>query len=103
MKKNDDMTEIFHPIFVDSATSYRGHKAVVRLLLDKGVHVNAQGGLLGNALQAASACGYEAVVRLLLDRELLAYVPPTRPCFPIGRSIAACPRVSFLQVTASRP
>ena len=31
-----------------------GHEAVVRLLLDKGADVNAQGGEYGNALQAAS-------------------------------------------------
>jgi len=40
---------------------------VVRLLLDKGADVNAQGGSFGNALQAASENGHEAVVRLLLD------------------------------------
>ena len=31
-----------------------GHEAVVRLLLEKGAEVNAQGGQYGNALQAAS-------------------------------------------------
>jgi ankyrin repeat protein len=41
---------------------------VVRLLLDKGADVNAQGGEYGNALQAASSEGHEAVVRLLLDK-----------------------------------
>jgi hypothetical protein len=40
---------------------------VTRLLLDSGANVNAQGGLYGNALHAASAGGHEAVVRLLLD------------------------------------
>ena len=43
-----------------------GHEAVVRLLLEKGADVNAQGGQYGNALQAASYRGHEAVVRLLL-------------------------------------
>ena len=43
-------------------------EAVVRLLLEKGADVNAQGGYYGNALQAASARGHEAVVRLLLDK-----------------------------------
>jgi ankyrin repeat protein len=37
-------------------------------LLDKGADVNAQGGLYGNALQAASSRGHETVVRLLLDK-----------------------------------
>jgi hypothetical protein len=40
----------------------------VRLLLDKGADVNAQGGVFGNALQAASSRGHEVVVRLLLDK-----------------------------------
>jgi ankyrin repeat protein len=45
------------------------HKQVVKLLVDKGADVNAQGGLYGNALQAAvSYRGHEAVVRLLLDK-----------------------------------
>jgi ankyrin repeat protein len=33
---------------------YRGHKQIVKMLLDKGADVNAQGGDYGNALQAAS-------------------------------------------------
>jgi ankyrin repeat protein len=56
--------------------SVRGHEAVVKLLLDKGADVNAQGGYYGNALQAASSGGYKtpssgghkAVVKLLLDK-----------------------------------
>jgi ankyrin repeat protein len=40
----------------------------VRLLLDKGANVNAQGGDFGNALQAASSNGYKAVVGRLLDK-----------------------------------
>ncbi|KAG9185014.1 hypothetical protein G6011_00005 [Alternaria panax] len=46
----------------------KGHKQVIRLLVDKGTEVNAQGGYYGNALQAASARGDEAVVRLLLGK-----------------------------------
>jgi ankyrin repeat protein len=42
---------------------------VVRLLLDSGADVNAQGGKYGNALQAAASKGNEAVVRLLVDSE----------------------------------
>jgi hypothetical protein len=39
----------------------------VRMLLHSGGDANAQGGYLGNALQAASWTGSEMVVRLLLD------------------------------------
>ena len=39
----------------------------MRLLLDKGANINAQGGRYSNALYAASSEGYEAIVRLLLD------------------------------------
>jgi ankyrin repeat protein len=49
------------------AASYAGHEAVVRLLLDNGVNINAQGGKYGNALQAASYGGHKAVVQMLLD------------------------------------
>jgi ankyrin repeat protein len=41
---------------------------VVKLLLDKGADVNAQGGCYNNALQAASQEGHEQVVKLLLDK-----------------------------------
>ena len=41
---------------------------MVKLLLDRGANVNAQGGHYGNALQAASEGGHEAVVKLLLDK-----------------------------------
>jgi ankyrin repeat protein len=40
---------------------------VVKLLLDAGANVNAQGGHYGNALQAASLPGHESVVKLLLE------------------------------------
>jgi ankyrin repeat protein len=36
------------------AASLQGHEAIVKLLLEKGADVNAQGGHYGNALQAAS-------------------------------------------------
>ena len=40
----------------------------VRLLLNKGSDVNAQGGYFSNAFQAASARGKEVVVKMLLDK-----------------------------------
>ncbi|KAK3623426.1 hypothetical protein LTR56_021602 [Elasticomyces elasticus] len=44
----------------------RGYESIVRLLLEGGAAVNAQGGYYGNALQAACRNGDEAIVRLLL-------------------------------------
>ena len=50
--------------------AYHGNIEVTRLLLDKGVDVNARGGEYGNALQAAAAAfrGEIEVIRLLLDK-----------------------------------
>ncbi|RDW57688.1 hypothetical protein BP5796_12489 [Coleophoma crateriformis] len=45
-----------------------GSEPVVRLLLEKGAEVNAQGGQYGNPLQAAATIGSEPVVRLLLEK-----------------------------------
>jgi ankyrin repeat protein len=50
------------------AASSKGHKQVIRLLIEKGTEVNAQGGEYGNALQAASSEGHEQVVRLLIEK-----------------------------------
>ncbi|KAF2026442.1 ankyrin, partial [Setomelanomma holmii] len=44
-----------------------GHQRTVKLLLDAGADVSAEGGEYGNALQAASQQGDEQVVKLLLD------------------------------------
>ncbi|KAF2469207.1 ankyrin [Lindgomyces ingoldianus] len=44
-----------------------GHQRMVKLLLDKGADVNAQGGRYGNALHAASVRGHETIVKLLLE------------------------------------
>jgi len=40
----------------------------VKLLLDKGADVNAQGGYWGNALSAASFRSQKQVVKLLLNK-----------------------------------
>jgi ankyrin repeat protein len=48
--------------------SQDGNNAIVKVLLDKGANVNAQGGEYGNALQAASAGGYKEIVQQLLDK-----------------------------------
>ncbi|KAH7187521.1 hypothetical protein BKA60DRAFT_602335 [Fusarium oxysporum] len=44
------------------------HLEIVQLLLDKGADINVQGGVYGNALQAASCEGDREVVQLLLDK-----------------------------------
>ena len=41
---------------------------IVRLLLGKGAHVNAQGEYYGSALQAASSNRHDAMVWLLLRK-----------------------------------
>jgi ankyrin repeat protein len=45
-----------------------GHVKIVRLFLDAGADIHAQGGMHGNALQAASEKGHVPVVKLLLER-----------------------------------
>ncbi|KAH3209433.1 hypothetical protein KXV77_007335 [Aspergillus fumigatus] len=47
---------------------FDGLVAPARELIGKGVDVNAQGGLYGNALQAASYKGYQDIVKLLLGK-----------------------------------
>jgi ankyrin repeat protein len=42
------------------------HRQVVKLLVDKGADVNAQGGRSSNALQAASSGGHKSVVKVLI-------------------------------------
>lgn len=44
-----------------------GYNEVVKMLLDKGADVNAQGGFYGNALYAASEQGHNQVVKILLN------------------------------------
>ncbi len=50
------------------AASSEDHDKMVKMLLDKGADVNAQGGHFGNALQAASYEGHDQVVQMLLDK-----------------------------------
>jgi ankyrin repeat protein len=59
------LEEIADPLYY---TALLGLREVVKMLLDKGADVNAQGGEYGNALYAASAVGHEAVVKLLVAR-----------------------------------
>ncbi|KAJ5729634.1 uncharacterized protein N7483_004142 [Penicillium malachiteum] len=47
--------------------SLNGYEKVVEFLVEKGAHVDAQGGEYGNALQAASLQGHDKVVQLLLE------------------------------------
>ena len=47
--------------------SMGGLGVVVRMLIESGVDVNAQGGVYGNALQAASHKGSEAIVKMLIE------------------------------------
>ena len=49
------------------SASYKGNEAVVKLLLENGAKVNAEGGKYGNALQAALYRGNKAIVKLLLE------------------------------------
>ena len=48
-------------------SALNGWKGIVRVLLDAGAEVNAQGGQYGNALQAASYQGSRETVQLLLN------------------------------------
>jgi hypothetical protein len=48
--------------------SLNGHREVVRMLLEKGADVNAQGGDHSNALGAACSEGHDKIVQMLLER-----------------------------------
>ena len=55
-------------LFRSQAATSKENEVMVRLLLDRGADINAQGGYYGNALQAAASLENEVIVRLLLDR-----------------------------------
>ncbi|KAK4232828.1 putative vegetative incompatibility protein, partial [Achaetomium macrosporum] len=48
--------------------SLKGLHASVRILIENGADVNAQGGVYGNALQAASSEGHKHIVQMLLEK-----------------------------------
>lgn len=50
--------------------SLRGLPVSVKMLIEKGANVNAQGGHFGNAIQAASYKGFEDVVQILLNNDV---------------------------------
>ena len=59
-----DSRNICHPLYY---ASIAGLHQCARMLLDKGIDVNVQGGRLGNALQAASYLGHDQIMQMLLD------------------------------------
>ncbi|KAI0901985.1 hypothetical protein F4806DRAFT_502000 [Annulohypoxylon nitens] len=64
-RKNDEYEEPPPVLYYASLT---GLAQSVQGLLDKGVNVNAHGGIYGNALQATSYKGHVEILSLLLDR-----------------------------------
>ncbi|KAL1600753.1 hypothetical protein SLS60_007141 [Paraconiothyrium brasiliense] len=60
-----DPKRISNPLYYAAFLSLR---EIVKILLDQGAEVNAQGGRLGKALHAASWDGNETIVKLLIDK-----------------------------------
>ncbi|KDR83296.1 hypothetical protein GALMADRAFT_58158, partial [Galerina marginata CBS 339.88] len=58
-----DRTRFPSPLYYASLAGF--HHVLEHLVLD--ADVDAQGGIYGNALQAASSGGHETIVRLLLE------------------------------------
>ncbi|KAJ0318321.1 hypothetical protein COL922a_013810, partial [Colletotrichum nupharicola] len=50
------------------AASFEGHNNIIKILLNKGADVNAQGGVYSNALYAASSGGYNNIIQMLLNK-----------------------------------
>ena len=50
----------------------------MKLLVENGAEVNAEGGKYGNALQAALIRGHEAIVKLLVENGAKVVVTPTQ-------------------------
>ncbi|KAL9051027.1 MAG: hypothetical protein Q9206_004856 [Seirophora lacunosa] len=64
--------------------SSKGHHDIVRLLLDKGVDVDAVGGKQGTALQVSALEGHKEVVQLLLARKASTKVVSARFGTPLS-------------------
>jgi hypothetical protein len=65
------MEDIGSPLYYASFAGLRQH---IKQLLEKGTDVNTQGGVYGNALQAASYSGHEAIVQRLLRARAICIV-----------------------------
>jgi len=59
------LNDVHPPLYY---ASFAGLIGSVKSILDKGAYANAQGGLYGNALQAASGRGHDQVVQILLAK-----------------------------------
>ena len=64
VNRSMDRVKICSPLYYSSLA---GMEEVLDCLLRKGENVNAEGGLHGNSLQAASYEGHETIVKLLLE------------------------------------
>ncbi|KAH7411643.1 hypothetical protein DE146DRAFT_674164 [Phaeosphaeria sp. MPI-PUGE-AT-0046c] len=64
------------------AALYKGHEAVVTLLLEKGANVNAQGGHYGNALHAVAYTGDLRMLQLLISKHSITQLQD-----PYGRTL----------------
>jgi ankyrin repeat protein len=64
-KITEDWKKVASPLYY---ASLAGLIKSVRLLLEKGADINAQGGYYGNALQAASWKGHDQIVQRLLEQ-----------------------------------
>ena len=61
-----DLGRVAMPLYY---AAYIGYQHLIEAILEEEVNVNTQGGVYGNALQAALYRGYEKVVQMLLKRK----------------------------------